>query len=94
MGAKRSPTQHMTRLQRHRRVNELLAWQGVSLFRPLGRLKEPLDFSKFPLAKAARANIRGEKKTRPGCHLVTKTAFRQNLTFDVILKLLFNIPLA
>jgi hypothetical protein len=39
---------------------------------------EPLDFSKFPLAKTARANSRGVKKARPGCHLVTKAAFHQD----------------
>ena len=54
---------------------------------------EPLDFSKFPLAKTTRANSRGVKKIRPGCHLVSKSAFHQNLSFDLILKLLFDIPL-
>ena len=55
---------------------------------------EPLDFSNFPVAKTTRANSQGVKKVRPGCHCVPKTAFRQNLSFDLILKLLFNIPLA
>ena len=54
---------------------------------------EPLDFSNFPVAKTTRANSRGMKKVRPGCHRVPKTAFQQNLSFDLILKLLFNIPL-
>ena len=54
---------------------------------------EPLDFSKFPLAKTTRANSRGVKKIRPGCYLLSKSAFHQNLSFDLILKLLFDIPL-
>jgi hypothetical protein len=55
---------------------------------------EPLDFSNFPVAKTTRANSRGMKKVRPGCHRVPKTAFRQNLSFDLLLHVLFNIPLA
>ena len=55
---------------------------------------EPLDFSNFPLAKSTRANSRGVKKLRADCHQVPKTAFHRNTSFDLILKLLFNIPSA
>jgi len=55
---------------------------------------EPLDFSNFPLAKSTRANSRGVKKLRADCHQVPKTAFHRNMSFDLILKLLFNIPSA
>src|SRR5438876_4901241 len=36
---------------------------------------ESLDFSKFALAKTTRANSRGLKKIRQGCHVVSKSAF-------------------
>jgi hypothetical protein len=53
---------------------------------------EPLDFSKFPRVKTTRANSQGMKKVRSGYHRVPKTAF-QDLSFDLILHVLFNIPL-
>ncbi len=52
---------------------------------------EPLDFRNFPLAKTTRGNSQGVKKVRIGCHRVPKTAFHKSLSFDVILKLLFNV---
>ena len=54
------------------------------------RPSEPLDFSKFPMAKTTRANSKGEKKRRPGCHLVPKTAFHQNIPFETLANVLFT----
>ena len=54
---------------------------------------EPLSFTKFPLAKTVRADSTGFKKVRQAIHLVPKSAFRQDLPFDLILKVLFNVPI-
>ena len=54
---------------------------------------EPLSFTKFPLAKTVRTNSTGFKKTRQAVHIVPKRAFRQDLPFDLILKVLFNVPM-
>ena len=73
-------------------LRSTLEVQKYHLF-AFSRPSEPLDFSNFPLVRSTRANSRGVKKLRPDCYRVPKTAFQQNLSFDVILNVLFNIPL-
>ena len=50
---------------------------------------EPLDFRNFQQAKTVRANSKGEKKFRPGCYRVPKTAFNE-LPFERLTEVLFG----
>ena len=52
---------------------------------------EPLSFANFPIARTVRADSKGVKKFRQSVHVVPKTAFNQDLPFDAILAVLFNV---
>jgi len=52
---------------------------------------EPLSFTRFPTARSIRADRTGVKKIRHAVYRVPKSAFHQNLPFDAILSVLFNV---
>lgn len=52
---------------------------------------EPLNLTRFPLARNIRANAKGIKKVRLGVRKIPKTAFHQNLSMKDVIYCLFQV---